>query len=256
MPYNSGKDEKDEQRLFKNWLENRDENAANLLVKKYLPLVNIIVDKIQRSLPKSVSKDELFSLGMFGLYEALEKYDPDRQLKFETYASFRIRGSILDGLRKEDWLPRKTREKTKKIEKIIATLEQKYLRNVTVQEVAEEAGMSVSEVSTLLEDSFFANVLSIDDHEHDHEEEMPSFVIRDDEMKTPEEEMVYTENIEELAEAITKLSKKEQYVLSLFYQEDLTFTEIGQILDLSTSRISQIHRKAITKLKQLLRSTV
>ncbi|WP_420842589.1 FliA/WhiG family RNA polymerase sigma factor [Fervidibacillus halotolerans] len=243
----------DDQRLFKNWLEKRDEYSANLLVKKYVPLVNIIVDKIQRTLPKSVSKDELFSLGLFGLYEALEKYDPERQLKFETYASFRIRGSILDGLRKEDWLPRKTREKTKKIEHIVASLEQKFLRNVTVQEVAKEAGLSEKEVSELLEDSYFANVLSIDDHNQDHEEEMPSYVIRDEQMKTPEEELIYSENVQELANAITKLSKKEQYVLSLLYQEELTFTEIGQILNLSTSRISQIHRKAISKLKHLLR---
>lgn len=241
-----------ERLLFDRWIKNRDDEAANELVKKYMPLVQVITEKIHRTLPKSVSKEEIKSLGMIGLYEALEKYDPDRDLKFETYASFRIRGSILDGMRKEDWLPRKTREKSKKVEALIAQLEQKYLRNVSAEEIAKEADMSVEEIQSLLDDRYFSAVLSIDENAEQGENDSQTFVIKDEKMKNPEEEILYLEKIKELTLEISKLSDKEQLVLSLIYKEELSLTEIGQILGLSTSRISQIHSKALLRLRSLL----
>ena len=146
-------------------------------------------------------------------------------MKFETYASFRIRGSIIDGFRKEDWLPRKTREKTKKLEKTIQKLEQKYLRKVTPEEIAKETNLSIDEVNALIDESFFSNILSIDDHipQNGEEKDQQSFVIQDDKVKTPEETILFSERIKELSEAIKQLTKKEQIVLSLFYQEELTF---------------------------------
>ncbi len=240
--------------LFYQWWQFREDIVGNQLVERYTPLVHIIVEKIYKNVPKSVLKDDLISLGFSGLYEALEKYDPSRELKFETYASFRIRGAILDGLRKEDWLPRKTREKMKKLDQIILTLEQKYLRNVTPEEIAEETNLPLDEVNSLLGESYLANILSIDDHTNQKAEaqEPQSFVLRDEKVKTPEESLLYSEKIKELQEAIAKLSRNEQLVLNLFYKEDLTFTEIGHILERSTSRISQIHSKAIQKLKDYL----
>lgn len=242
--------------LFYLWTKKRDDHAGNKLVKKFTPLVHIIVEKIYKTLPKSISKEELISLGFFGLYEALEKYDPTRELKFETYASFRIRGSIIDGLRKEDWLPRKTREKAKKLEQTIQKLEQKYLRKVTPEEIAKETNLTIDEVNALMDESFLSNILSIDDHipQNGEEKEQQSFVIQDDKVKTPEESILFSERIKELSEAIKQLTKKEQIVLSLFYQEELTLTEIGQVLDLSTSRISQIHSKTIKKLRNYLQN--
>lgn len=241
--------------LFYQWLQDRDDEVGNQLIKRYIPLVQVIVEKIYKNVPKSVMKDELISLGLSGLYEALEKYDPGRELKFETYASFRIRGAILDGLRKEDWLPRKTRERMKKLEHTISKLEQKYLRNVTAEEVSQETGLSMEEINSLLGDSYFSNVLSIDDHTNQKvdDKDQQSFVIRDEKGKTPEESLLFTESIQELQKAIEKLSHNEQLVLSLFYKEGLTLTEIGQILELSTSRISQIHSKSIQKLKAYLK---
>ncbi|KIO61819.1 hypothetical protein B4064_0759 [Caldibacillus thermoamylovorans] len=261
LPYTVKSDQNDqtkesmaEDSLFYQWLKHRDEKIGNQLIEKYTPLVHLIVEKIYKNVPKSVMKDELISLGFSGLFEAMQKYDPGRELKFETYATFRIRGAILDGLRKEDWLPRKTREKMKKLETTIARLEQKYLRNVTPEEISKESELSVEEVHSLLGDNFYSNILSIDDHTNQKgdEKETQSFVIRDEKVKTPEESLLFAEKINELKKAIEKLSQNEQLVLNLFYKEELTFTEIGQILELSTSRISQIHTKSIEKLKAYL----
>jgi len=241
-----------EQTLWSMWIKEKSEEAANELIIKYKPLVYYHVERISQGLPKNISKDELRSLGYIGLYDALEKFDPSRDLKFDTYASFRIRGAIIDGLRKEDWLPRKTREKAKKIEAAFEKLEQKYLRNVTPEEVAEELKLPVDEVYTTLNEYFYANVLSMDEKVQDQEDSEQSFVLKDEREKTPEEQMIDLEKINDLKLVISELNEKEQLVLSLFYKEELTFTEIGQMLNLSTSRISQIHSRALFKLKHSL----
>lgn len=243
----------DEQIYWENWVRHRDPHAGNLLVKKYMPLVNYHVQRISVSLPKSISRDDLQSLGMVGLYDALEKFDPERELKFDTYASFRIRGAILDGLRKEDWLPRSTRDKAKKIESAIEKLEQRYMRNVTTAEIAAELNMSEDEVVSTMNEHFFANVLSIDEHPLEHDDkDGQSYVLKDEKAENPEEKIVKEEMLLELAELISQLNEKEQLVLSLFYKEELTLTEIGRVMGLSTSRISQIHSRALYKLRQAM----
>ncbi|WP_445488214.1 FliA/WhiG family RNA polymerase sigma factor [Niallia sp. 03133] len=239
------------------WVASRDKEAGNILIKKYMPLVSFHVQRISVGLPKSVSREELNSLGLMGLYDALEKFDPKRDLKFDTYASFRIRGSIIDGLRKEDWLSRGTREKSKKIDAAIERLEQQKMRNVTIQEIADELNLSPEEVSSTMNEHFFANVLSIDEQLNDQEEkEGPCFVIRDNKREIPEEKLLKDELIQEMAAMISLLNDKEQLVISLFYKEELTLTEIGQVMNLSTSRISQIHSKAIFKLRQSLEKVI
>ncbi|WP_100330935.1 FliA/WhiG family RNA polymerase sigma factor [Bacillus xiapuensis] len=244
----------EEQRLWAAWKGNQDAHAGNLLVERYMPLVSFHSQRISANLPKSVNKEDIKSLGLMGLLDALRKFDPSRDLKFDTYASFRIRGAILDGLRKEDWLPRGTREKTKRIEAKIEEMEQKLLRQVSAAEVAEQLGMSEAEVHQAMTEHLFSHVLSMDEQIQDHDEaDGKGFVLKDEKTKTPEEELVKGELIEELTEEITKLTSKEQMVLSLFYHEELTLTEIGEVMNLSTSRISQIHSKAIFKLKNQLR---
>ncbi|MDQ0214276.1 RNA polymerase sigma factor for flagellar operon FliA [Oikeobacillus pervagus] len=243
----------EERKLWDLWLHSQDTYAGDLLVKKYTPLVSFHVQRIAVGLPKNVNKEEIKSLGFMGLVDALRKFDPSRDLKFDTYASFRIRGAILDGLRKEDWLPRGTREKTKKIEAKIEELEQEYLRHVTPEEVAKQLNITVEDVQQTLNEHFFGNILSIDEHVHDQDDpDGKSFAIRDEMMRTPEEYIIKEEQIKELSEQIEKLTEKEQIVLSLFYKEELTLTEIGEVLTLSTSRISQIHSKALQKLKKQL----
>lgn len=245
---------RDEQSLWVRWTKNRDPEAGDLLIKKFKPLVSYHVQRIAVGLPKNISRDDLTSLGMMGLFDALNKFDINRDLKFDTYASFRVRGAILDGLRKEDWLPRSAREKAKKLESQIESLEQKLMRHATPEEVAAHMNLPVEEVYQTFQEHFFSNVLSINEQLDQEESEGKSFVIRDDNTKTPEQQTVHVELLGDLAENIKKLNEKEQLVISLFYSEELTLTEIGEILDLSTSRISQIHSKALFKLRKLLSS--
>lgn len=247
----------DEQKLWNSWINDRDPHAGNLLIKKYKPLVSYHVQRIGSGLPKNVSRDDLISLGMMGLFDALNKFDINRDLKFDTYASFRVRGAIIDGLRKEDWLPRSAREKAKKMEATIEQLEQKLMRHATPEELAEYMNMPVEEVYQTVQEHFFSNILSINETQQDQDDvDGKSYVIRDESTRTPEQETIYKELLNELEENIQKLNEKEQLVLSLFYSEEMTLTEIGEMLDLSTSRISQIHSKALFKLRKLLSSEV
>lgn len=244
-----------EKQLWENWLTTMDSNAANELIKNYMYLVNFHVERIASHLPKNVSKDDLKSFGFIGLYDALKKFEPSRDLKFDTYASFRIRGAIIDGLRKEDWLPRSIREKTKKIEQVYQELEQIYHRAPTSGEVAEKLNMSPQEVETHTKDSLFANILSIEEKPKDtfsDNKEGIGYSIADENSVSPVNYILKEENNKELAKSIKSLNENEQMVISLFYNDELTLTEIGQVLDLTTSRISQIHKKAIFKLKNSL----
>ncbi len=234
------------------WIEKRDPDAGNLLVKKYTPLVQYHVQRISASLPKNVSRDDLFSLGLQGLFDALTKFEPSRELKFDTYASFRIRGSIIDGLRKEDWLPRSSRERTKKLQHEIEGLEQKLMRHVTPEEIADHLQVSIEEVYETIHTQYYANVLSLDEKIQEDDQEEQTFTIKDDEEKSPEEHVMMDELLNDLTEKIKTLNKNEQIVVSLFYKEELTLTEIGEVLSLSTSRISQIHSRALFKLRKLL----
>ncbi|MCM3654062.1 FliA/WhiG family RNA polymerase sigma factor [Metabacillus litoralis] len=247
----------DEQVIWRKWKDVRDPHAGDVLIKKYMPLVSYHVQRISIGLPKTVNKDDLMSLGIFGLYDALGKFDPTRDLKFDTYASFRVRGAIIDGLRKEDWLPRSSREKAKRVEATIEKLEQKYLRNVSPKEIANELGLSEGEVVHVMNEGFFAHILSIDDQLFDQDDgESIGFTIKDDHQHTPEDKVLKDELIAQLSEVITQLSEKEQLVISLFYKEELTLTEIGQVMNLSTSRISQIHSKALFKLRKILENLI
>ena len=248
----------EEMTYWHKWLEGRDAQAGDILAKKYLPLVSYHVQRIGVNLPKNVNREELRSLGNMGLFDALEKFDPSRDLKFETYASFRIRGAIIDGLRKEDWLPRSTREKAKLIESTVEALEQRKMRNITPDEIAAELGLTEDEVIKITNENFFSNVLSMDEQPHDslYEQDSQSYTVKDDRVLSPEEMLVKKELLAEMEKYIQKLGEKEQLVLDLFYRQELTLTEIGYILNLSTSRISQIHSRALFKLKDLLSKVI
>ena len=244
----------EEQSLWIRWTKDKDPEAGDLLIKKYKPLVSYHVQRIAVGLPKNVSRDDLTSLGMMGLFDALNKFDINRDLKFDTYASFRVRGAIIDGLRKEDWLPRSAREKAKKLDAQIEKLEQKLMRHATPEELAAHMELPVEDIYQTVHEHFFSNVLSINEQLDQDEGEGKTFVIRDDHTRTPEQQMVHSELLGDLADKIQKLNEKEQLVISLFYTEEMTLTEIGEMLELSTSRISQIHSKALFKLRKLLSS--
>lgn len=243
------------QHLWDKWLKNRDYEAGNGLIEHYLYLVTFHVERIAINLPNSVSKEDLKSFAYMGLYDALNKFEVDRNLKFDTYASFRIRGSIIDGLRKEDWLPRSLRDKTKQIDQMTEKLEQILQREPSSSEIAHELNISAEEVENINRDSLFANVLSIEqkpkDGTNEHKEGI-GYNIPDDRMLPYDEQMVQNELNGEIVEGIKLLNKNEQLIISLFYTDELSMTEIGNILGLTTSRISQIHKKAIFKLRKSL----
>ncbi len=218
-----------------------------------MSLVHYHVHRIGVGLPKNVDKEELISHGLIGLYDALEKFDRSRDLKFDTYASFRVRGAIIDGLRREDWLPRSVRDKAKKIDDVTERLEQEKGRLITAEEIAEELEMNTEEVIKVNADSFVSNMLSIDEETADSErEESYRNTIEDPNTPTPEQQLDRDALKEDLRSVIEKLNDREQLVISLFYDEGLTLTEIGEVLELSTSRISQIHSKALYKMRQVL----
>lgn len=245
----------EEKKLWNSWLKTKDNHAANELVRHYMYLVTFHVERIAVNIPHYVSRDELESFALMGLYDALKKFEPDRELKFDTYASFRIRGSIIDGLRKEDWLPRLLREKTKQIEQVSQELIQTFQRMPTSSEIAERIGLTTEEVETIVSDSLFSNILSIDqqiNNDNDESGEGVGYAVPDKSNITPDEHLLNIELKDELVEGIKILNENEKNVISLFYQEELTMTEIGDVLDLTTSRISQIHKNAIFKLRKTL----
>ncbi|MFC4023127.1 FliA/WhiG family RNA polymerase sigma factor [Oceanobacillus longus] len=244
-----------EQELWNDWIANKSGEAANELISNYMYLVNFHTERISSHLPSNVSRDDIKSFGLLGLYDALKKFDPSRDLKFDTYASFRIKGSIIDGLRKEDWLPRSIREKTKKVEQAAESFEQMNHRAATAGEIALITGMTAEEVETTVKDSLFGNILSIEEKPNGSKNELKEgigYSIPDDSAVFPDRNILQNEIKGELIEGIKSLNEKEQLVISLFYNEELTFTEIGQIIGLTTSRISQIHKRSLFKLRKSL----
>lgn len=237
------------------WKKYGDSEVANQLIAHYMYLVQYHVDRIIINLPDSVERNELKSLGLIGLYDSLHKFEPERKLKFDTYATIRVRGAIIDGLRKEDWLPRTLREQTKLIEKTMETLEQQLNRRPTASDIANQLDMERTEVESIINHALFSNVISVDQTIRNTESE-DNMTIRDTiidgNLMEPEQELIHNELKGQLVTSIQKLNENEQLVINLFYVEELSLTEIGVILELTTSRISQIHKQAIFKLKDIL----
>lgn len=235
--------------LWRRWKRNGDEQAKKDLIERYLPLVHFACSRLAIGLPKNVSVDDLTSYGIMGLIDAVEKFDPERELQFETYASWRIRGAMIDGLRQGDWVPRSVREKAKKIEDAYQHLEQKYLRSVTDEEVSEYLNMSVPEFQKTLQEIAVTTICSLEDPIKEEEAETRSSFIVDDNAKKPEKTVDEVFMKEALAKAIEKLTEKERIVVSLYYYEDLSLSEIAEVMSLTPSRISQLHSKAILRMR-------
>jgi RNA polymerase sigma factor for flagellar operon FliA len=245
----------EETALWNTWMKHRDTETANLLLTHYMYLVQFHVERTASHLPPNVGKDDLISYGMMGLYDAIKKFEPARDLKFDTYASFRVRGAIIDGLRKEDWLPRSIREKGKKVENASRILEQQLQREPTSKEIASYLNVPSEDVESAVRDNLFSAVISIQDKPNKasgYNGETAGYDIEDTSAILPDEQLVEEEIKSDLIKCIQSLTKNEQLIISLFYQEELTLTEIGHVMGLTTSRISQIHKKAIFKLRNIL----
>lgn len=206
------------------------------------------------NLPSSVDVGDLESFGFFGLLDALEKYDAARNTKFETYATTRIRGAIIDGLRSLDWVPRGTRSKARLVESQIYELTNDLGRTPTNEEVAAALGLGLEEYYGILSELKGANLFSLDEAAAS-DQTADNLKILDlvvDQALLPDQQVVEQESVEELAAAIEELPEREQLVLALYYHEDLTLKEIGHVLQVSESRVSQIHTKAIMTLRKRL----
>ncbi|MNN23874.1 RNA polymerase sigma-D factor [compost metagenome] len=200
-------------------------------------------------MPKNVSKDDLASNGVMGLIDAVEKFDYKRGLQFETYASWRVRGAILDGLRQGDWVPRSVREKAKKIEEGYQHLEQQYLRSVTDTEMSSYLNISEKEFQSMLQDVAVMTLCSLEDPIREEESETRLTLLVDEKAKNPDYKVREFYLRDSLAKGIEKLTEKERTVVSLLYYEDLSLSEIAEVMSLSPSRISQLHSKAILRLR-------
>lgn len=235
--------------LWRQWKEEGNLEAKKQLIEHYLPLVDYVSNRLATGLPKTISMDDLISNGVMGLIDAVEKFDYRRGLQFETYASWRIRGAIIDSLRQGDWVPRSIREKAKKVEEAYRQLEQSHLRSATDEEVSAYLGMTVEEFHRLMQDISVATICSIDDPIREEESETRISLLVDENAKNPENKINEFFLKEMLAKSIGRLTEKERTVISLFYYEDLSLSEIAEVMNLSPSRISQLHSKALLRLR-------
>ena len=223
---------------------------------QYLPLVKYIAGRIAIGLPKSVELDDLINAGVVGLIEAYNNFDPGKGVKFESYASMRIRGSILDELRAIDWAPRSTRAKSREVERAISSLENRLGRSPSEEEVAENLDISLGDLYKLLDDLSSTTLLSLDELTYGSDNDKPVPLV--DTLQSPDRsdalsDLERDEMRNLLVESIGLLTDQERLVIALYYYEELTLKEIGQVLELSESRVSQIHTKSVLSLRAKLR---
>ncbi len=232
-----------------------DPDRENTLMQ-YLPLVKYIAGRIAIGLPKSVELDDLINAGVVGLIEAYGNYDPSKNVKFESFASMRIRGAILDELRAIDWAPRSTRAKSREMERSIAELQNKMGRSPTDQQIAENLDVSLDDLYKLLDDLSSTTLLSLDELTYGSADDKPVPLL--DTLQSQDKSDALTDLEREemrnlLVDSIGLLTEQERLVIALYYYEELTLKEIGQVMELSESRVSQIHTKAVLSLRGKLR---
>ncbi|MBY0450196.1 MAG: FliA/WhiG family RNA polymerase sigma factor [Cyanobacteria bacterium] len=224
------------------------------LILKYLHLVRYVVSRLPITLPVSIAQEDLISYGTMGLMEAVERFDPERGLKFETYAVTRIRGAIIDQLRFQDWIPRGVRKRSKDLSETMARLEERLGRTPTNDEIAKEMGVTKTKVESIVAES--SNLLlSLDENWGDDSGGSTSSLIdtvEDKNSPDPEGELEAIELRKRLAEAIASLPEREKLLIALYYHENMTLKEIGEVISVSESRVCQLHAQAILRLRSKL----
>jgi RNA polymerase sigma factor for flagellar operon FliA len=243
------------------WLEYRrtkDPKIRETFIKQYAPLVKYVAGKVAVGMPHNVEFDDLVGFGTFGLLDAIDKFDPDKNVKFKTYAVTRIRGAIFDELRSIDWVPRSVRQTAKEVENVIASLEARLGRTAADQEIAEALGMNEDEYLKTMMKISGTSIVSI--HEVWYSGDENDKVSIGDSIESPPslnpEVIAERDEIKRvIMEAITDLPEKEKKILVLYYFEDLTLKEIGEVLEVTESRVSQLHTKAILHLRSKLKNS-
>ncbi len=243
-----------EEQLWQQYCKNRDIEIRDKIIIQYAPLVKYVAGKISVGLPPSVSFSDLVSFGTFGLLDAIEKFDPDKHVKFKTYAVTRIRGAIFDELRAIDWIPRSVRQKSREIDEQVQYLEVRYGRPPTDDEIAQSLNMSQEEFNQTLLKLSSTSMLSLNDMlSIADDESLPRIeTVRSPNRYQPEEVAERHEIRQVIVDAINELPEKEKMILVLYYYEDLTLKEIGALLEVTESRVSQLHTRAMMRLRNIL----
>ena len=247
---------KEDLEQWEKWKVERDPEAGDYLVKKYHHLIDYVIQRFMVSLPKTVQKDDIRSYAYEGLLDAIDKFHLDGDFKFETYATWRVKGAIMDGLRQSDWLPRSVREKVKKVEKAYAFLEQETGQSVPDEEVCRYLGITKAELNKTVSEAALSSMISIDETIRDDEHNLVGRynVIVNENAESPEGFLYEQQLKAALSKAIDRLPEKEKLIVTLCYFEELKLTEIAEVLSLSVSRISQLHSRAMLRLNSAILS--
>lgn len=245
-------DEASRAKLWKKYQETRSGEVREQIIIEYAPLVKIVAGKLSMYLGYNVEFDDLVGYGIFGLIDAIDKFDCTKDVKFETYASLRIRGAILDQIRKMDWIPRTLRQKQKKIEAAIQTIETETNRTAQNDEIAKELGISEEELLNWQGQMKITNVISLDEYVEQGSEPSIHGGTGMTRFEQPETVVEVKELKDLLKESLNKLTEKERKVVLLYYYEELTLKEISLVLEVSESRVSQLHTRALQKMKAIL----
>ena len=246
--------EAERQKIWDRYMRTREPELRDQLILEYVNVVNLVAGRMGMYLGYTVEYDDLVGYGIFGLIDAIDKYDMAKNVKFETYASLRIRGSILDHIRKMDWVPRTLRQKQKKMDAAVTKLEADLGRPATDAEIARELGLTLDEYEGWRSESELSNLISLDDYlEQGNEGRIDTLGSR---FVGPEKAVEQEELKKMLTEALQTLTEKEQSVITFYYYEELTLKEISEILEVSESRVSQLHTKALKKIKDRLGDSV
>ncbi len=229
------------------------------IVQEYSPMIKYVANRIALRLPPHIEVDDLISVGAIGLMDAIEKYDPNRGAKFKTYAEFRVRGSILDELRSLDWVPRSVRQKASKLDAVVSKLQSKLGRPPEDEEIAEEMDITLDDLFDVINETRNMPLLSLEDlgisrDSGDKQSLLDTLAGKSD--VDPQTQLRLNELKSLIAAAIDTLPEKERLMVSLYYYEELTMKEIGEVLGITESRISQIHSKAVYRLRTKLKSLI
>lgn len=226
------------------------QQSSDELIEQYAPLVKRIAHHLMARLPSTVLLDDIIQAGMIGLLEAARKYDASKGASFETYAGIRIRGSIIDEVRRGDWTPRSVHRNSRRVSEAIQQIEARTGRDASDAEVAREMGISMDEYHNLLKDSLDSRLFSFEELITPHDDGPGEHFANDD--PGPNKHIEKDAFVSALTEAIEKLPEREKLVLALYYDEELNLKEIGQVLGVSESRVSQIHSQAALRLRSRL----
>lgn len=241
----------DKDKLWKDYQKKPTRELREQLIIEYSQLVKLVAGRLSMYLGHNVEYDDLVSYGIFGLIDAIDKFDADKNVKFETYASLRIRGSILDQIRKMDWIPRTVRQRQRKLDEAVKQIEAQTGKTASDDEIAQVLGISSDELLNWQSQLKVSNLVSMTEFDENGTE--PAMDTTYNSHFTQPEEVVEKEELKKtLVEALDALTEKERRVIELYYYEEMTLKEISKILEVSESRVSQLHTKSLTKMKKIM----